>query len=162
MRMSWGYRVGPAMLVLNSSILLLLLLLLLRRGLRVDGNDAVHAKLSQLTLGDICPAFVGRRIGRTGVHHTVKIDSMDVVRGQSFLCTCVGILAHSDDVLHFEESHNVQECLVAQRVQLAENLDWHVTGGHIFTRLRHEGQGTQVMDGTVVKEAFGGRTETTK
>ena len=126
-----------------------------RRGrLWVDSNDVVDAKLPQLGLGDVGPALVGRGVGGARVHHAVELNPVDIVRSHGLLGACVGILAHGDDVLHLEETHHVQEGLVTEGVQLPQHLDRHVGGGHVLASLRHEGQGTQVVDGTRAEEAL--------
>ena len=79
---------------------------------------------------------------------------MNVVGCHGFLSARVGILAHSDDVLHLEEAHHIQEGLVAQRVQLSQNLHRHVGGRHVLARLCHEGQRAEVVDGAGAEEAL--------
>jgi hypothetical protein len=146
-------------LLLLVLVLAALVLVLVGRGLWVDGDEAVHAKLPQLTLCDIRPPFICRRVGRGGMHHAMKTDIVDVMRRQGFLRACVCILPNCDHMIHFEQRHHVQKCLVTQRVQLSQHFDRHVRGRHVFTRLCHERQRAQVVDGAFVKERLGSWTQ---
>ena len=125
-----------------------------RGRLRIDCNDVVDAKFPQLRLSDVSPAFVSRGVGGARVHHAVELNPVNVVGCHGFLSARVGILAHSDDVLHLEEAHHIQEGLVAQRVQLSQNLHRHVGGRHVLARLCHEGQRAEVVDGAGAEEAL--------
>lgn len=130
-------------------------MLLLRWWLRVDGDDVVHTKLSQLSLSYVCPAFISRGVGGARVHHAMQLDVRNIGCGHCFLRTGVGVLPHGDDMLRLEQTDDLQKGCIAEGIQLPKNFDWHVRGRHILSCLRHEGQGTEVVDGAVTEKTLG-------